>query len=274
MTGDVIYLEIKDCGLPFYVRGIGVRRAQGKLVKPEGQQVAKWFYCTTGSGYLTINEKNHLIAPGMSYCIQTHVSHTLTPLESPWGGYLLIFMGDGVKSLLKQFMTQEYCCSDVKLSEEMLALFEEMYLISMHQESNSQYVLSAKLYSFLIAWHLSLKSINAKSKSQNRILTERLMQLMEQRYHTDLSMQEMAEELYISKQYLCRVFKSETGMRPFEALLKLRCQKAAALLLEEGDVPISEIAIRCGFHSVSYFCNVFKKQENVSPVRYRMMYRQ
>lgn len=274
LSGDVIYLEKKECGLPFYVRGIGMRRAQGKLVRPEGQQVAKWFYCTTGSGYLTVHEKEYFITPGMSFCIQAQVSHVLTPNEAPWGGYFLTFMGDGVNHLLKQFMTQDYDCSDVKMTEEMVALFDEMYHLSLHQEANAQYMLSAKLYSFLIARYLSVKSINAKTKSQNRLLTERLMRLMERKYHTDLSMQEMAKELYISKQYLCRVFKSETGMRPFEALLKLRCQKAAALLLEEEEAPVSEIAARCGFHSVSYFCNVFKKQENVSPIRYRMLYRQ
>lgn len=274
MTGDVIYLEYKECGLPFYVRGIGVRYSQGKFSKPEGQQVAKWFYCITGSGYLSVDGTNHLITPGMSFCIQAHIGHKLTPNEIPWGGYLLTFVGEGVKDLLGQFMTQNYCCSNVKMTEEMIANFEEMYLISLHQERNSQYLLSAKLYSFLISWYLSRKSISATNKSQNRLLTERLMQLMEQKYQTDLSMQEMAEELYISKQYLCRVFKSETGMRPFEALLKLRCQKAASLLLEEGDTPVSEIAIRCGFHSESYFCNVFKKHENVSPIKYRMLYRQ
>lgn len=274
MAGDVIYLEKKECGLPFYVRGIGYRRAQGKLVSTEGQQVAKWFFCTTGSGYLTIQEKDHLMTPGMSFCIQAHNSHVLTPVEVPWGGFFLSFMGEGSENLLRQLMTEDFYCLDVKMTEEMTSLFDEMYLYSLHQDSNSQYLLSAKLYSFLIAWHLSLKTIDAKSKSQNRLLTERLMRLMEQNYHTDLTMQEMAKELYISKQYLCRVFKSETGMRPFEALLKIRCQKAAALLLEEEETPILEIATRCGFHSVSYFCNVFKKQEQVSPVRYRMLYRQ
>lgn len=79
---------------------------------------------------------------------------------------------------------------------------------------------------------------------------------------------QIAEQFYISKFHLCRVFKEAMRMTVVEYLNRVRIQNACRYLCS-SDKDVAEIALLCGFHDAAYFSNVFKRTMGVTPSMYR-----
>lgn len=87
-------------------------------------------------------------------------------------------------------------------------------------------------------------------------------------YGERISLKEIAEKLAISPYHLQRTYKRVTGRTPMEQLHKTQLT-AALQLLEEGKLPIHEVAGKVGFRSASHFAVWFREQTGVSPSAHR-----
>lgn len=86
--------------------------------------------------------------------------------------------------------------------------------------------------------------------------------------NSDLSVTELAAKLNVSKSGLNRKLKSQLGVAPKEFINKARMNRAVALL-HHSDLPVKEIAYRCGFSDQNYFGKCFRAAMGVSPSEYR-----
>ncbi len=84
----------------------------------------------------------------------------------------------------------------------------------------------------------------------------------------DIDIDKICSAINISKYYFCRKFKKHTGMTVMKYILKTRLILAKSEL-EKTNLSITEISEKYGFSSTSYFCRVFKENENYSPLQYR-----
>ena len=84
----------------------------------------------------------------------------------------------------------------------------------------------------------------------------------------DLSVEELAAELNMSRVHLYKRIKQLTGKTPIEFLRVLRLKRSAQLL-RESQLNISEIAYRCGFNNPKYFSRYFKEEFGVLPSAYQ-----
>ena len=98
--------------------------------------------------------------------------------------------------------------------------------------------------------------------------TSKIIKYINENYAYISNMDEVADKFFISKYYLCRIFKESIGVSFISYLNTIRI-KAACELLRTEDLFLSEVAIRCGFNSTPYFCKVFKDEKGVSPSEYR-----
>ena len=85
---------------------------------------------------------------------------------------------------------------------------------------------------------------------------------------TDLSVEDLAAELGMSRVHLYKRLKQITGKTPIEFIRVLRLKRAAQLL-RESQLNISEIAYRCGFNNPKYFSRHFKDEFGVLPSVYQ-----
>lgn len=83
-----------------------------------------------------------------------------------------------------------------------------------------------------------------------------------------VSLEQVANEVHLSKSYLCRILKEELGCTFTEYTNRLRVEKSK-LYLHCGDMSLSEIACAVGFDDQSYFTRVFRRQVGVPPGKYR-----
>jgi YesN/AraC family two-component response regulator len=91
---------------------------------------------------------------------------------------------------------------------------------------------------------------------------------MENNYQKPITLDEICSRIYLSKYYLCRIFKEEIGKSPIEYLNLIRISKATELL-QSGKYNVTEAAEKCGFSNISYFSKVFKKYKSQPPSKMR-----
>lgn len=83
-----------------------------------------------------------------------------------------------------------------------------------------------------------------------------------------ISTEEMAEELELSRPYLSKKFREETGKTLTDFILMEKTEEAKRLL-RYSDKTLSSISLYLGFSSQSHFSNVFKKYAGKTPMEYR-----
>ena len=83
-----------------------------------------------------------------------------------------------------------------------------------------------------------------------------------------ITLDKVAEKVYLSKSYFCRIIKEELNCTFTEYVNRLRIDRSK-YLLRNTDVSIAEIASAVGFGDQSYFTRIFKRQTGISPGKYR-----
>lgn len=82
------------------------------------------------------------------------------------------------------------------------------------------------------------------------------------------SIEQIAENFYISKYYLCHLFKKSLGITVIEYLNRIKIKNACSLL-QSTKMDFTKISHNCGFNSSSYFSKVFKDIMGMSPSEYK-----
>lgn len=84
----------------------------------------------------------------------------------------------------------------------------------------------------------------------------------------DWTVERMAQQAYLSRAQLMRLFKQYVGMGPHAFLNRVRLQEAALLLRKSTD-SVLKIALSVGFQSETNFGKSFKKEFGLAPGAYR-----
>lgn len=99
-------------------------------------------------------------------------------------------------------------------------------------------------------------------------VVERAKRFIHQNYNQDLSREDVAASVFLTPDYLAKVFKNETGLTIKEYLNEYRIEAAKRMLIESS-ASIGTIAMNAGFDNISYFSTVFKKLTGEPPNAYR-----
>lgn len=95
-----------------------------------------------------------------------------------------------------------------------------------------------------------------------------VLEYIEANFSTALSLEKLAGVVGMNPKYFCRVFSSLTHQSPMDYVNFYRIEQAA-YLLSSTDLPVTSVAMECGFWESSYFTKVFKKYKGVTPKKYR-----
>jgi transcriptional regulator GlxA family with amidase domain len=95
-----------------------------------------------------------------------------------------------------------------------------------------------------------------------------VIMVMEQQYAKPWTQEELAALVYLSPSRFGDIFKRAVGMPPMLYLIHIRLDRALALL-ENGGLKITDIALECGFQSLTNFNRLFKKHVGVTPMASR-----
>ncbi len=122
------------------------------------------------------------------------------------------------------------------------------------------------MYKYLADLLTDEKTSNIK-ESRN-INFNQVLNYIEGKFNTDLTMQEISERFYINPSYISQLFRKEMGITFTDYVTKKRIELAKVLLKDEKRKMI-DISQKCGYNDYFYFIRCFKKYAGTSPGQYR-----
>jgi len=99
----------------------------------------------------------------------------------------------------------------------------------------------------------------------------RAQQYIEQNYHLPITIEQIAEQTYMSKRNFVRRFKSATQNTPIEYLQRVKVESAKKAL-EKNNENISSLMYDAGYNDIKTFRKVFKRFTGLTPQDYRNKY--
>lgn len=97
-----------------------------------------------------------------------------------------------------------------------------------------------------------------------------VIDFIDHHYNQKISIQELADMMFISKYYFIILFRTNVGVTPHEYLVNLRIKKAKELLVST-DLSLAEIADKTGFCDSKNLIMNFKKNTSMTPRKYRTL---
>lgn len=104
----------------------------------------------------------------------------------------------------------------------------------------------------------------ARPESNSSRIVERLKAIMQARFGEHLSIELLANEVFVSPPHLCMMFKQVTGETINGYLTQIRIEEAKKLLLQ-GTKKLVEVCLEVGYTDPKYFSKLFKKHTGMNP---------
>lgn len=172
-------------------------------------------------------------------------------LPIPDGAYMIHTTGELRQKLFKicsAMEAEKAVCREGRYFMLKAYLMQMLLLIIREQ---CEPVVSAGGYAF--------ESMNKK------YVVEQLVNYLEDHYNEKVSLDQIAENMYLSPFYISKIFKSETGDTPIRHLINIRLEKAKELLEKGYGRSIQEIAAMVGYDDAYHFSKLFKKHYGITP---------
>ncbi|MBR5542849.1 MAG: helix-turn-helix domain-containing protein [Oscillospiraceae bacterium] len=148
-------------------------------------------------------------------------------------------------------------------------LFNKIYLEHKGCQKGYREIIRAYLVQLIITiFRLDEDKIKNVGNMRNKQIVSFIIDYINENYDTQLSVNKMAQMVYLNPDYLGRIFKSMTGMSISLMIQKVRVAEVCKLLTTTKK-SVSEIAVACGFDDMKFFYTVFKKHMGVLPGYYR-----
>ena len=116
--------------------------------------------------------------------------------------------------------------------------------------------------------HNAVVELRERQGGANDKVIEQLEAYIHSHLAQELGRQQLAEYVYLSPDYLARLFRQQKGVQLSEYIIRARMEKGRQLL-EETDLPVSEVALAVGYVNPAYFIKVFRERYGVTPKKFR-----
>jgi|HigsolmetaAR203D_1030402.scaffolds.fasta_scaffold01278_4 two-component system response regulator YesN len=129
---------------------------------------------------------------------------------------------------------------------------------------------AAEMHDFLQGYFEKVcGKIKAKRSEQSRSVIEEIRRIILERYaDPNLTIQSIADRIYLTSTYVSLIFKQETGQTINEYLTGVRMEQAKRMLLN-SKAKLYEICQAVGYTDASYFTKQFKKYTGLTPKEFR-----
>ena len=226
----------------------------------------------SGQGKLTYNEKVYTLEPGDFFWIDCRnpQDYRTSPDTDHWHVLWVHFFGANAQNYYTLFQSLNQASPVGHLPEDSpLRHIPEslLQLCRNHSGDLRVEIRCANLLTQLLSGLLeAVSSAPVALTLPPTILA--VQEYLQENYRKAVTLDALSQQFNISKFHLQRSFRRYTGLSPSEYQQQLRLTKSKELL-RSTNFPINLIADSVGFESASAFISAFKKQEGITPLKYR-----
>lgn len=264
-------LEIKS--MLYYVQSAGYFNCRSDyLTDRENYDTYLLALTLKGSGILEYRNRYYEMQSNDCFLIdcKEHQNYR-TKAQSGWEFIWIHFNGSNIADYYHKIYRQSGPVYSLKefdvIKKEILAVHELMK----EKNINLQFIASKHLVSILTELVL-LGGNQDREDGYRNDSTEKAIEYIKNRFDSQLSLDDIAGSVNLSKYHFLRIFKDNTGYTPCEYLKNYRISKAKTYL-KQTTYSICEVSRTCGFESVSHFIQIFKQSEGVTPKTFRNYWR-
>lgn len=239
-----------------------------------------------GSGIVVMNNQTHPIKKGMLFVFQPfeiHKVYAKIAEDNPYERTVIHLNHPYIDQYLHDFprrrgLFDRLCNSGgveraIDLGEELEQVamcMKEYERIARTDRGASREEITVFMLRLLTVMERLLPGSGSKPSASRRKseYSEAIMGWIETHYMESDILNKLAGELHLTRSYISRLFKNETGSTLSEYLAAKRI-KVAAHLLETTSLPVETIAHEVGFQNVSHFISCFKQTYRLTPLKYR-----
>ena len=162
-------------------------------------------------------------------------------------------------------------CPRVKdTAKELCEQLIEIYMAK-KDESESKIATQVRTKIILLQFILEMwkKGFVIENDTSGRNIVEKeMVSYIQQNFTGKISLREFGEQFHLSEKYISRYFKEHFHITLSQYVTYLRLEHAKQLL-QDTDIPVTDVAMQSGYQNVSYFIRSFQKAYAVSPLKYR-----
>ena len=156
-----------------------------------------------------------------------------------------------------------YHCKDV---DTVRAALNNIF-VSRGPDPQSEALMVGYLYIFMASLIKEAQEMEPRAANSSSQYVFNAVKYIQFNYSHDISIDDIAKAVGVSRSHLYRVFMSNVGQSPIDYLTSYRISEACHLL-RNSQLSIAEIAVSVGFFDQFYFSRVFKKAKGVPPSKY------
>ena len=227
------------------------------------------FYIIGGKGQFLIQDQLYPVNVNNLVMINPNVPHTEVSLNAQPLEYIVLGI-DGIELQTSETSNGQFSILDqfesVEISGCLRNILREMEMKSTGYKDVCQAYMEILIIRLMRNTALAIPT-EPQAVSTNRQCAA-IRRYIDLHFKESLTLEQLADEGHMNKYYLSHAFKREYGISPINYMISLRIRESK-YLLAETDLSMSQIAQLLGFSSLSYFSQVFRKTQGLSPMEYR-----
>ena len=250
----------------FSLHTIGWHRCNDlyRITRPNGCETHLVLITTKGRGVLLLEGREYNLTAGTLAFIPRGLPHSyFTPKDGLWEFYWIHPYGNAAANFLDVAAPIGSYLTQFEPEYEYQQRMESLMRLCTQRERGSEWLISQQLSELL--HHMV---IQLRRRPEDETLSGRAIRYMKKHFREPVTLDALAQSLFVSTEHLIRAFKKETGSTPHQYLTRYRLINAAQML-EFSDRRVEEIAEKSGFSSSGSFISNFRREYGCTPLQYR-----
>lgn len=254
--------------LPLYMTSCGLFYEESFLTRPSGFPDYQWIQTISGQGRYKDATREYMLTENQGMLLFPNIPHSYEAIGH-WETHWVSFDGYGVHTILKNLNVHKSSFFTLPNSSYFINQFENLSQLASMPSQYQALELSSVLLQFLI--QLVKEGIpfekDALEKAYSKLYP--VLKFVDQHYMETMTLEELSNQISVTPQYLCQLFKTLLQKRPFEYINEIRISKSKELIIRHPEIPIQKICQMVGYENPSYFNLQFKKYVQMSPLTFR-----
>ena len=254
---------------PFTYESIGKDWTQDHVSRPGGYPFYHYLLTEKGAVRIETAAGSCLLREGEGLLMAPFIRHSYEKAGDDWIVKYATFTGTAERAIPQIMGNRQMISTSAAQGEEISRLIDEGIAISVARPLNVK-KLSVNCYSVLIQIADTTHGSRADEPLyRNYVLP--IIKEIESSYFLPLTIEKLSRQVFVTPQYLSRLFRRYLNCSAYEYLTSYRLSKAKELLITAPRLEVQEVARRTGFADSSHFIAVFKKAVGVTPLEFRRL---
>lgn len=265
-----IYFRDTPVNEPFTFNSIGTNWTQEATARPKGYPLYHYLQTEKGIGNISIQGRHYTLREGEGFLISPFLRHSYYAETDLWTTCFFTFTGTLESSISKILGNRQVIFTSKEQGTQIEALIKNIIKKYEHPPLDAK-SLSIDAYHLLMFFADGISTKNFIHEPLYQRYIAPVLKEIESNYSTELTIQDLSSRVYITPQYLTRLFRRFLGCSAYEYLTTWRINKAKEFLLTFPHIEVQEIARRSGFTDSSHFIAMFKKTTGLTPLEFRKL---